>query len=138
MAHPTDPFVGSWQLNPTRSEFDPNHRPSDAVMRWAREPDGHYVMTAEGTTNGKRSAEKPQRFIPDANAYPIADFPGLSLAALRPDDQTIRIECRREDGSLAGEATYVVSPDGLSMAATTTGFDSQLRAFRQYTVWQRT
>ena len=138
MTDHNDPFVGNWKLNPARSEFDPNHRPSDAVMTWARERDGHYVMTAEGTMHGKRCAEKPQRFIPDGTAYPIADFPGLSVAALRDDATTIRIDCRREDGSLAGQATYVVSEDGLSLAATTMGFDSQLREFRQYTVWQRT
>ena len=26
------PFVGTWKLNPDRSEFDPNHRPSQATM----------------------------------------------------------------------------------------------------------
>ena len=137
MAQHLDPFLGSWKLNPSRSEFDPNHRPSEARMTWAREADGHYLMTAEGTVGGKTSAEKPQRFIPDANAYPVPDFPGLSLAALRRDANTIQIECRREDGSLAGQATYTVSPDGRTMAATNSGFDSQLRQFRQYTVWDR-
>jgi hypothetical protein len=137
MAQDIDPFIGTWKLNPGRSDFDPNHRPTDAVMVWEREPGGHYLMTAEGTMNGKPCAEKPQRFIADANAYPVPDFPGLSVAALRPDPNTIRIECRREDGSLAGQATYTLSEDGRTMAATNSGFDSQLREFRQYTVWDR-
>jgi hypothetical protein len=91
MAHDIDPFIGTWKLNPGRSDFDPNHRPTDAVMVWECEPGGHYLMRAEGTMNGKPCAEKPQRFIADANAYPVPDFPGLSVAALRPDPNTIRI-----------------------------------------------
>ncbi len=55
----------------------------------------------------------------------------------RPDLHTIRAEARRDDGSLAGEGTYVVAPDGRSMTATTSGFDSQLRRFEMRTVWDR-
>ena len=137
MAQHSDAFVGTWKLNPANSDFDPNHRPTDAVMVWDRQADGSYTMTAEGTVNGKKCAEKPQRFTVDARAYPLPDFPGLHVAALRPDANSIRIECRREDGSLAGQATYTLSEDGRKMAATTSGFDSQLREFRQYTVWDR-
>src|SRR5262245_56026447 len=44
-----DPFVGMWKLNPARSQFDPNHRPGAATMRWRIEPDGGYLLLAEGT-----------------------------------------------------------------------------------------
>jgi hypothetical protein len=56
----------------------------------------------------------------------------------RPNGHTIRAEARREDGSLAGEGTYVVADDGRTMTATTKGVDSQLRPFTQQTVWDRT
>ena len=38
----TDPFVGTWKLNPDRSEFDPNHRPSQGTMTLELEAEGHY------------------------------------------------------------------------------------------------
>ena len=44
---------------------------------------------------------------------------------------------KREDGSVAGEGTYVVSQDGTSMTASTAGFDSQLRRFEMRTAWDR-
>jgi hypothetical protein len=107
-------------------------------MRWEHEADGQYVMTATGIDEKGRSVtERPQRFVTDENAYPVQEFPGLTTVATRKAPDTIQIDLRREDGSLAGQATYVLSADGRSLAATNMGFDSQLRQFRQYTVWER-
>jgi hypothetical protein len=45
---------------------------------------------------------------------------------------------KRDDGSIAGEGSYVIADDGKTMTATTSGFDSQLRRFEMRTVWDRT
>ena len=134
----TDPFVGTWMLNVGRSAFDANHRPTQASMTWERDEDGAYTLLAEGVdAKGAPCAEKPQRLLPDGKPYPVPDLPGLSAVTTRPDPQTIRAEARREDGSIAGEGSYVVAADGKSMTATTRGFDSQLREFESRTVWDR-
>ena len=133
-----DPFVGTWKLNPGRSRFDPNHRPTDATMQWHLAPDGTYLMTATGTNaKGEAVSERPQPLVPDGRPYPVPDFPGLVSITTRPTPNTIRAEARREDGTLAGEGTYVVAADGLSLTATTAGFDTQLRRFETQTVWER-
>lgn len=134
----TDPFTGTWELNPAASKFDPNHRPSQGTMRLERAPDGGYVLTAEGlNAKGEPVRERPQTFVPDGKAYPLPDFPGLTTVASQPDARTLRVEARREDGSVAGEGTYVVSADGRSLTATTAGFDTQLRRFETMTSWDR-
>jgi hypothetical protein len=134
----SDPFVGTWTLNPARSRFDPNHKPSQATMRWELDAGGGYVMLASGIdAKGRPCEEKPQRLRPDGMAYPVDGLAGLTSVTTRPSRNTIRAEVRREDGSLAGEGAYVVDDDGRAMTATTTGFDSQLRPFTQLTVWDR-
>jgi hypothetical protein len=133
-----DPFIGTWKLNVTRSEFDPNHRPTRGTMTWQRGSDGEYLLLAEGADDkGRPSAEKPQRLLADGKPYPIENLPGLVSITSRPDPRTIRAEAKREDGSLAGEGTYAVAEDGRTMLATTSGFDSQLRPFTMRTVWDR-
>lgn len=133
-----DPFVGTWKLNPVRSNFDANHRPNGGTMRWDLQPDGSYVMTAHGqNAKGEPVAERPQTLIPDGRAYPVSDFPGLVAITTRPEPGTIRAEAKREDGSIVGEGTYVVAADGQSLTATTAGFDTQLRRFEMQTVWDR-
>lgn len=133
-----DPFVGTWKLNPGRSNFDPNHRPTDGTMEWELKADGSYEMRASGiSAKGERVTERPQRFIPDGKPYPVPDFPGLSAIATRLDERTIRGVAQREDGTLAGEGTFVVSADGKSLSATAAGFDTQLRRFETRTEWDR-
>ena len=133
-----DPFVGTWTLNPTRSAFDANHKPGEATMTWEVDADGAYLLLAEGVdAKGERCREKPQRLRPDGVPYPVDGLRGLTSVTTRPDPNTIRAEAKREDGSLAGEGTYVVAADGQTMTATTKGFDSQLREFAMKTVWDR-
>jgi hypothetical protein len=132
-----DPFVGTWTLNVGRSRFDVNHNPRGGTMVFEADGDG-YVMTAEGVApDGRRIAERPQRFIVDGQPRPLPDFPELLAAATQPEPHTLHGEVRRPDGSLVGEGVYVVSPDGRSMTATAAGFDSQLRRFEVSTVWDR-
>jgi hypothetical protein len=133
-----DPFVGTWKLNVEKSEFDADHRPGAGTMVFELVAEGHYRMTAEGlNTKGEKVVERPQTIIPDGEAYPVPDFPGLKAVATWPDRNTITAEARREDGSVVGGGTYVVSVDGKSLTATNFGWDSQLRQFKQSTVWDR-
>ena len=133
-----DPFVGTWRLNPAQSQFDTHHRPRGGTMRMEVDADGHYLLTAEGTNEkGEKCVERPQRLIPDGEEHPLPDFPGLSVVTRRASGVTLTSQCRREDGSIVGEGTYVLSDDGTSMTATTAGFDTQLRRFEMRTVWDR-
>jgi hypothetical protein len=135
---PADPFVGTWKLNVERSEFDANHRPSAATMVFELDSRGNYLMKAEGAkANGEKVAERPVQFIPDGKEHQLPDFPGLKTVYTRPHPNTITGAVTREDGSVAGGGTYEVSLDGSSLTATTFGYDSQLRQFKQQTVWDR-
>jgi hypothetical protein len=69
--------------------------------------------------------------------YPVPEYKGLAVRTTRPDIHTLQTECRRQDGTLVGAGTFRVSPDGLSLTATTSGWDSQLREFKQTTHWDR-
>jgi len=133
-----DPFAGTWKLNPERSQFDPNHRPAAGTMIFELKPDGVYILNAEGiNAKGEKCAERPARIIPDGQDHPLPDFPGLIVVAHRSGPNTIRSEVRREDGSVVGGGSYVVSEDGRSMLATAFGYDSQLRQFQTQTAWDR-
>ena len=133
-----DRLIGTWKLNPDKSEFDPNHRPSAGTMVLELTPEGHYALTAEGVTEkGEKCTERPTKFIPDGKEHPVPDFPGLISIVTRPDLNTLAAEVRREDGSVVGGGTYVVSPNGNLLTATNFGYDTQLRQFKQTTVWDR-
>ena len=134
----SDPFGGAWKLVPGKSAFDENHRPSEATMMFRADPDGHYVMTASGVNHhGKHVAERPQHFVTDGQPRPVPDLPELVVVSTRPNPNMLCAKVTRPDGSTVGESTMVVSADGRTLSATTSGVDAQLRPFTQRTAWER-
>ena len=124
-------LVGTWKLNPGKSEFDPNHRPVAGTMVLELTSEGHYALTAKGVTEkGEKCAERPTTLIPDGKEHPVPDSPGLISIVTCPDQNTLVAEVRREDGSVVGGGSYAVSPDGKSLTATNFGCDAQLRQFQ--------
>lgn len=133
-----DLFIGTWVLNVEKSAFDANHRPRAGTMVVQRDAEGYYLQTAEGISEkGEKVQERPMRFIPDGNEHPIPDFPGLTYVMTQPEPNTMTGEARREDGAVVGGMTTVVSADGKSKTVTNFGYDTQLRQFKQTTVWDR-
>jgi hypothetical protein len=133
-----NPFVGTWVLKVEKSEFDANHHPRAGTMIIEFDAEGYYLQTAEGINEkGEKCTERPMRFIADGKEHPIPDFPGLTYTASQPDMNTMIGEARREDGSVVGGSTTVVSADGRSKTVTNFGYDSQLRQFKQRTVWEK-
>src|SRR5215472_9517898 len=55
--HMQDALIGTWKLNPDKSEFDPNHRPLAGTMVLEMTPEGHYALTAEGVTEKRREMQ---------------------------------------------------------------------------------
>jgi hypothetical protein len=134
----TDPFVGTWQLNVGRSIFDAHHQPPNGTMTFERDSDGSYLMRAHMTkANGEVMAERPQRLSPDGKPYAVPDLHGLSAITTKPNPHTLVSQVKRQDGSVVGEGHYIVSDDGLTLTAKTSGFDTQLRQFTIQTAWDR-
>ena len=131
-----DLFIGTWKMNPEKSELDPNHRAMAAKMYWEQEADG-YRMTAEGVNaRGQTVKESPQRIVPDGKEHPVPGAPGVSSIVTRPEPKTIQIESKK-DGQIVGRASYVVSRDGRSLVATVSGIDGKQRAFRTRMMFDR-
>jgi hypothetical protein len=133
-----DPFVGTWILNVAKSQFDANHRPRAGTIVLEIDQEGYYLQKSEGISEkGEKVAERPQRYTPDGQDHPIPDLPGLRYRATRADSNTLTVEARREDGSIVGGATKIVSADGKSMTIDNFGYDTQLRQFKMRTAWDR-
>jgi hypothetical protein len=131
-----DLFSGTWTLNPSKSAFDPNHRPTQGTMRFEKNAGG-YLMTASGTKeDGQHVEERPQTILLDGKEHEIPGVPNAVAIAYSPDPHTIRATAKSGD-TLLGEGSYVVSPDGETLTATVAGIDAQQRKFQTVTVWDR-
>ena len=135
MTRTQDPFSGNWTLNAHQSNFDPNHRPLTATMRWEQTPDG-YHMRAEGQKPDGQTVVDQMSFVLDGREYPIAAVPGTTAFSEQTEPRTLR-SVGRKDGKVVGEATYAVSEDGSTLTATVWGVDAQQRPFQTVVVWDR-
>lgn len=122
-------------MNPQKSNFDPNHRPTEATMRFERQPDG-YLMRAEGIAGGKRVEERPARFILDGVERPVPGATGVTAVSTCPDPNTI-VSVARSGDRTVGEGSYFVSADGATLTVTVRGIDAQQRPFQTSVVWDR-
>jgi hypothetical protein len=117
----SDVFVGTWKLNIEQSEFDPKHVPTGGTVTFELDAEGCYVMRGEGiNAAGEKVAERPQRFVLDGQEHPMADIPGLTAMATRPEPNTLVAEGRM-NGKIVGQGTYTVSADGQTLSATASG-----------------
>ena len=92
---------------------------------------GFWLKKAEGISEkGKECMERSVRFIPDGKPHPSPDINGLKYAATKTDPNTMTREVTREDGSVVGGSTTVVSADGKTKTVTNFGYDTQLRQFK--------
>lgn len=131
-----DPFDGTWKLNPEKCQFDPNHRPSNATMRWEYTSDG-YTMTAEGIAgDGSVVREKPATFVPDGKDHEVPGVSGFTAAVSRPSPNVLKVESRNV-GGIVGKASYVVSEDGETLTSSVSSIDAQQRPFQVVLVWER-
>ena len=130
-----DPFGGSWELNPEKSRFDPNHPVSAGTMRWERTGDG-YVMKAEGTHDGQPVQERQATFILDGREHAVPGQPGITAVASSPAPNIIHVEAKSA-GRVVGKGSYIVSEDGTILTATVAGTDAQQRPFETVVVWDR-
>ena len=131
-----DPFDGTWKLNPEKSHFDPNHRPSNATMRWECTSDG-YTMTAEGVAgDGSVVREKPATFVPYGKDREIPGESGFTAAVTRPSRNVLEVESKNV-GGIVGKASYVVSEDGETLTTSVSSIDARQRPFQTVLVWER-
>lgn len=52
------PFIGTWILNVSKSQFDANHRPTGGSMRFELDPEDNLLMTRRGYCRKRRKGHR--------------------------------------------------------------------------------
>jgi len=136
-ASATDPIVGTWKLNLTKSTFKPAAAaPKSQTRTYQATADGidmaYTGVAADGSAvNGKST------FKYDGKDYPItgsADFDTLSLK--RVDDSTIE-STQKKAGKVVGTTVRTVSGDGKVLTLKSKGTTAKGQAFDNAMVFDK-
>jgi hypothetical protein len=115
----SDPFVGTWQLNLTKSKYSPGPPPKSNTVNIQAEGQGlKNTFTGIGADGNPTSAVATTVFygMPHPSGNPNFD----ATAVTRVDAYTT-IYGRTKSGKFVGTQTVIVSPDGKTLTATTIG-----------------
>jgi hypothetical protein len=116
----SDPLIGIWKLNLTKSKYDPGPPPRSSTM--------HYEPVGQGfrdTVNGVDAQGRPTTsvfmMIYDGKFYPTTGVIGYDASAFtRVDDYTVTY-IRTLAGKVVATGTRVLSRDGKTLTFTGTG-----------------
>jgi hypothetical protein len=122
----SDPFMGTWQLNLTKSKFSPGPGPKSVTMNVQGEGQNHKVTFAGINTEGNRQS-LVLTWIYDGMPHPVT---------ANLETYAVNISYMKA-GKVVQTATAVVSRDGKTETITTTGTDANGQPINNVTVWDK-
>jgi hypothetical protein len=132
----SDPFFGTWQLNPSKSKSNP--RPGlwrSLTLNLQAEGQGiKATLTGDGADGNP--AHELFTAACDGMPRPVNDPDCDAIATTWVDTYTL-IDSRTKAGKFVGIQTSVVSPDGKTLTITTIFIDANGRPFNNIRVFDK-
>jgi hypothetical protein len=128
----SDPLLGTWQINLSKSKYSPGPPPRSQAMSIQAEG-----QNLKGTVTGTDTSGNPINFMAtfvfDGMPHPTGNPNGDATAYTRVDAYTV-IRSLTKAGKLVETLTFVVSPDGKTLTITTNGIAANGRPFNNVAV----
>ncbi len=136
MAQGKDPILGTWQLDVSKSKYDPGPGPKMLTLTYEAVGDGIKVTTNGTDGTGKPIAtEYTAKY--DGKDNPVsgeADYDVVSLKRVSPLSVTIT---RKKNGKVVQTVTRVVSADGKLLTVTVKGTNAKGQTVHDVAVYER-
>jgi hypothetical protein len=137
----SDPWVGTWKLNLSKSKYDPGPPPKSMTLKIEPMPGGAFKHTFDGVdAKGQTThSERVGKF--DGNEVPVqAVLPATTVVITnvfkRIDDHSFEAVAKR-DGKVAGTTRIVISRDGKTLTSTATGKNPEGQTTTTTSVWDK-
>jgi hypothetical protein len=132
----SDPMVGTWKLNLSKSTYTPGPAPKSAINRFEAWEDGikATIDLVDGQGN-KIHAEIAARF--DGKDYPIKGSPIADAISLKRVNDRQTDVVWKKGGKVAMTGKSVISADGKTTTLTQTGTDPQGRAIKNVAIYDK-
>jgi hypothetical protein len=141
ITQPTDPWLGTWKLNVTKSKFNPGPPPKSNTLRIEPVAGGSQKHTfdgvnAEGQTTHSEWVVKFDGTDVAVQAVAPPTKTVTTNAFRRLDDRSFEAIAKR-DGKRTVTSRVVISRDGKTMTQTTTGTNAQAQTVNNTTIWEK-
>ena len=135
-AQMSDPRIGTWKLNVEKSKYSPGPAPKSATMKIEASGQGETATTEGVNAEGADTkVEYTAQF--DGKDYPLTGSQTADKTSLKRIDARTTERTNKKGETVVGTITQVLSEDGKTMTATTTGTNAQGQAMNNVTVWEK-
>lgn len=135
-AQAADRFMGTWVLDPTKSEFVPAPGPRSLTVVITRAPRG-YTITAKGVAANGSEFGTSYTATYDGKDAPVtgaADYDAVAVALVDPNT---RHTIRKKGGEAVQVMHSVVSNNGTLLTTTVAGVDARGQKVRSVQVYHK-
>jgi len=131
----SNPLVGKWKANLSKSQRDPNHQFQSLALRFEISDDA-LLLTFTGVSMSGKEESGTQKIHPDGKERPIAEANGIVEVSKLVGSHTLE-SVAMKDGTVIGAGRYEVSSDGKTLTSKVKGTDAKGRQFEQVIVFDR-
>ncbi len=131
-----DPVLGTWELNLSKSKYNPGPAPKSQTRIYEALPEGMKVTIRTVDASGKSTVvEHPANY--DGKDYPITGSTQADVIALKQIDAYTSEAILKHADRVLATSRRVVSTDGKSLTVTYQGIDSRGRKVDLLAVYER-
>lgn len=131
----TNPFVGTWKLNPARSKFTPGTAPKEMMVVF--ETDGDKIKrAATGIDSDGEPVNENSSIAWDRKDHPIDVPPGITVAVNQVNDRTLNVIIKRK-GTVISSVHVVMAKNGKTMTSAEKGEDPKGRKIDNVEVYEK-
>jgi hypothetical protein len=136
IAPQSDPLIGTWKLNLSKSKYTPGPAPQSSTMHYEAVGDG-FKDTVTGVDAQGRPTTSVFSMIYDGEFRPTTGVTGYDASAFtRIDDHTI-LYVRTLRGKVVASGTRVMSPDGKTLTFTGIGLNANGKRYDNVVVMDK-
>jgi len=135
-AQASDPRIGTWKLNLTKSKFSPGPPPKALTVKVEPSGQGEKVTTEGVDAEGGRTATQYTANF-DGKDSPLTGSPNADTVSLKRIDVRTTERTDKKVGKVTVTLTRVVSQDGKTMTVTVRGTNPQGQAVNNVIVFEK-
>jgi len=135
-AQASDPRIGAWKLNVTKSKYRPGPAPQSLTLRVEPSGRGEKVTAEFVNADGTRTTtEYTANF--DGKDYPLIGSKIADAVSLKRIDARTTVRTDKKGGKVAQTLRRVVARDGKTMTVTTKGTNAQGQAVNNVALFEK-
>lgn len=132
----SDPAVGSWKLNVTKSRYSPGPAPKSQTITITAAGNGIRV-SAKGVDGDGKATSTEYTASYDGKDVPVLFNLVYDVTSLKRIDANTSELVRKKSGKVVQTARRAISAEGKTMTITTTGVDDKSRKVDNVAVYDK-